>query len=267
MQLWGVVFLINDIRRAELFVSDMDGTVYLGDKSIDGAAEFVNVLRKCGKRLLFFTNNASKTKHFYTEKLKRLGFGDCEVMTAGDVTISYLLSHYPEKSVYLLGTELLKNDMLKAGINTVSSAKADIVVSSFDTELTYEKVRTACDAIANGALYLATHPDYKCPLEGGRYLPDSGAIAAMITAATGKVPKFLGKPYKETAEAICAATGIPPEKSVCIGDRLYTDIALAKNSGMISALVLSGETVRSDITSENEPDYIFESIRDIIQLL
>lgn len=264
---YGGGFLANDIRKAALFVSDLDGTVYLGDRPIDGAVELANALRKRGKRLLFFTNNASKTKRFYTEKLKRLGFGDCEVMTAGDVTISYLLRNYPEKSVCLVGTELLKSDMLTAGINIVNSAEADIVVSSFDTELTYEKVRTACDAIANGALYLATHPDYKCPLDNGAFLPDSGAIAAMITAATGKTPKYLGKPYKETATAIGVATGVPAESTVCIGDRLYTDIALAKNSGMISALVLSGETVQSDITEENRPDYVFGSVADIIELL
>lgn len=259
--------MTNDICQAALFVSDLDGTVYLGNRPLNGAVEFVTALRKRGKRLLFFTNNASKTKDFYTSKLQRLGFGECEVMTAGDVTISYLLRNHDGKKVFVVGTELLKFDMLSAGINVVDTANADIVVSSFDTELTYKKVQTACDAIANGALYLATHPDFKCPLDNGAFLPDSGAIAAMITAATGKVPKYLGKPYKETAEAICAATGIPPEKTVCIGDRLYTDIALAKNSGMISALVLSGETARADINEENKPDYVFESIRDIAELL
>lgn len=259
--------MANDIRQAELFVSDMDGTVYLGNRPLNGAVEFVTALRKRGKRLLFFTNNASKTKDFYISKLQRLGFGECEVMTAGDVTISYLLRNHNSKKVFVVGTELLKFDMLNAGINVVDTANADIVVSSFDTELTYQKVRTACDAIASGALYLATHPDFKCPLDSGAFLPDSGAIAAMITAATGKAPKYLGKPYKETADAICAATGISPEKSVCIGDRLYTDIALAKNSGMISALVLSGETTRADITEENKPDCVFESIRDIAELL
>lgn len=255
------------IINAKLFVSDMDGTVYLGDQTIEGAVEFVKALRRNNKRLLFFTNNASRTKDYYVKKLKRLGFGECDVMTAGDVTINFLKRNYPDKPVFILGTELLKKDMIRAGINVTESDTADIVVTSFDTELTYSKVRTACDAIHNGAMFICTHPDLNCPIEGGKQLPDSGAIAAMISTATGKSPKFLGKPYAETAEAISHTTGIPLDKTVCIGDRLYTDIALAKNSGMTSALVLSGESVVSDINEKNEPDFIFNSVKDIIKLL
>lgn len=253
------------INNAKLFVSDMDGTVYLSDTAIPGAIDFARRLKEREKRLLFFTNNASRTKDYYIEKLKRLGFGECEVMTAGDVTINYLCRNHPNKKVYLVGTNLLKNYMINAGINIVDTEDADIVVSSFDTELTYKKLHTACDALHNGALYLCTHPDFNCPLAGGKLMPDSGAIAAMITAATGKEPIYLGKPNAETAKAITATTNIPPQSIVCIGDRLYTDIALAKNSGMISALVLSGETKLNDITDDNKPDFVFESVYSMIE--
>lgn len=254
---------IERLRDTKLFVCDMDGTVYLGDTPINGADEFVDCIRKKGKRLLFFTNNASKTSEFYREKLLRLGFGECDVVTAGDVTTSYLNAHYRGKRVFLVGTKALEKDMLKAGINLVYDKNADIVVSSFDTELTYEKVRIACDALHAGALYLCTHPDFNCPLQGGGWLPDSGAIAAMISAATNKSPKYLGKPYEETALAIERITGVAPMDCACIGDRLYTDIALGKNSGMLSLLVLSGETKEKNLTEENAPDLVFDSIADI----
>lgn len=255
------------LKNAKLFVSDMDGTVYLGDEPIDGAVDFVNAFKGSEKRLLFFTNNASRTKGFYTEKLKRLGFGECEVMTSGDVTINYIKANYPKKTVFLVGTEDLKNEMLKAGICITDSDRAEIVVSSFDTELTYKKLQTACDAIRAGALYICTHPDLNCPLDGGRLAPDSGAIEAFIEAATGKAPIYLGKPYKETSAAISDYMNVPREYIVCVGDRLYTDVALAKNSGMVSVLVLSGETGRNDITERYSPDFVFDSVRDIIKFI
>ena len=255
--------LLSRLKETRLFVCDMDGTIYLGDEPIKGAAEFATHVKAQGKKLLFFTNNASRTKDFYKEKLCRLGFGDWDVMTAGDVTANYLNTHHKDKTVYLLGTAALKGEMQKAGIKLTDTADADIVVSSFDTELTYEKLRIACDALHAGALYLCTHPDLNCPLNGGGWLPDSGAIAAMVSAATGKTPKYLGKPYKETAEAIARITNTPAELTASIGDRLYTDIALAKNSGMLSLLVLSGETKMCDITAENAPDLVFDTVYDI----
>ncbi len=254
------------IKNAKLFICDMDGTVYLGERVLDGALEFVKKVKESDKEFLFFTNNASRRKEDYLEKLERLGFGECELMTSGDVTINYLQRHYPDKTVYVLGTEALRNSMRAAGVKLVEDASADIVVSSFDTELTYEKLCIACDGVRNGAVYLSTHPDYNCPTDGG-FIPDSGAIAALITASTGRTPKYLGKPYKETAEAICALKEVKPGECISIGDRLYTDIAMAKNSGMTSILVLSGETKERDVSEANRPDFIVKSVKNLISVL
>lgn len=256
----------NKLKNAKLFICDMDGTVYLGERVLDGALEFVKLLKEKGRELIFFTNNASKCKEDYIKKLKRLGFEDTELMTSGDVTINYLLENHPRKSVYVLGTKALVESMISAGVNVVDNAKADIVVSSFDTELTYEKLCIACDALRNGAVYLSTHPDFNCPVDGG-FIPDSGAIAALITASTGKTPKYLGKPYKETAEAICKLKGVKPEECVSIGDRLYTDIAMAKNARMLSILVLSGETKAEDVTKENKPNFVLNGVKDLLGIL
>ena len=178
----------SELKKIKLFVLDMDGTIYLGDKILPGAIEFVHTARRMGKKVVFFTNNASKNPNNYVEKLNRMGFGATreDVVTAGDVTIEYLKRNRPDEAVYLVGTPALHNSFEEAGIQI--SENANIVVSSFDTTLTYEKLVISCDLIRNGADFYCTHPDFNCPTENG-FIPDSGAIAALITASTNKSPR------------------------------------------------------------------------------
>ena len=260
---------INILKEKELYIFDMDGTVYLGGKPFDFAIRFIKNLKESGKRVLFFTNNASHTDAFYIAKLNRMGFevSENEIMTSGDVTVEYLNRHRSGKSVYLVGVDELVDDFSNKGINLVDgkSESADIVVTSFDTTLTYEKLDNACRLIRNGAEFLSTHPDFNCPTETG-FIPDSGAITAFVTASTGKLPTYFGKPYRETIEMICEATGVDREKMCIFGDRLYTDIALGKKFGVTSVLVLSGETQMSDVVvaaDVDKPDYVFESLDSV----
>ena len=254
------------LSETELFVLDMDGTIYLGEKVLPGAIEFIETARRLGRKVIFFTNNASRNPNDYVNKLTRLGFkaSRSDVVTAGDVTIRFLNRYRKGKSVYLVGTPALA-DSFREG-NITLSDNADIVVSSFDTTLTYEKLVRACDLIRNGSEYFCTHPDFNCPTETG-FIPDSGSIAALITASTGKVPKFFGKPYRETAEMISDLFSVPFSKTAIVGDRLYTDIALGKNNGILSVLVLSGETKISDVNEKNAPDITLDGIGDIIKYL
>ncbi|MBQ0109957.1 MAG: HAD-IIA family hydrolase [Clostridiales bacterium] len=256
----------SELSKIKLFVLDMDGTIYLGDKVLPGAVEFVHTARKSGRKVIFFTNNASKNPNNYVEKLERLGFGAVrsDVVTAGDVTIEFLKRHRPGKSVYLVGTPALEESFKSAGIEL--SEKSDIVVTSFDTTLTYEKLVIACDLIRNGAEFLCTHPDFNCPTETG-FIPDSGAIAALVTASTGVQPKYFGKPYKETADMIYELFGVPFEETAIVGDRIYTDIALGKNNGINSVLVLTGETKLEDVNESNAPDIILDGICDITRYM
>ena len=260
---------VDIIKEKELYIFDMDGTVYLGGKPFDFAIRFIKNLKASGKRVLFFTNNASHTDDFYVAKLNRMGFevSKNEIMTSGDVTVEYLNRHRAGKSVYLVGVDELVEDFSKKGINLIDgkSESADIVVTSFDTTLTYEKLDNACRLIRNGAEFLSTHPDFNCPTETG-FIPDSGAITAFVTASTGKLPIYFGKPYRETIEMICEATGVDREKMCIFGDRLYTDIALGKKFGVTSVLVLSGETQMSDVIAAEDvdkPDYVFESLDNV----
>ena len=261
------------LSEKKLYIFDMDGTIYLGYNVFDFAIRFINDLRKNGKKILFFTNNASHTDEYYLKKLTKLGFSPSpdEIMTSGDVTIEFLKRHRAGKNVYLVGTPELVENFRENGIPmlTGSEESADIVVTSFDTTLTYEKMDNACRMVRNGAEYLSTHPDFNCPTETG-FIPDSGAIAAFVTASTGKVPTYFGKPYKETVEMISEATGVSVEKMCIFGDRLYTDIALGKKHGVTAVLVYSGETTPEDVeaaTVAEKPDYAFPSLDEVDQVM
>ena len=263
------------IKSKKLYIFDMDGTIYLGGRPFDFAKRFIKNLRASGRRVLFFTNNASHTSPFYLKKLERLGFepSEDEIMTSGDVTLEFLKRHRAGKSVYLVGTDELVEEYADKGIKLVNGESdprhADIVITSFDTSLTYEKLNIACRLIRNGAEYLSTHPDFNCPTEDG-FIPDSGAIAALVTASTGKTPTYFGKPYKETVEMIGEATGFAREEMCIFGDRLYTDIALGKSFGVTSVLVLSGETTEEDVDAalpKDKPDFAFASLDDVDKLM
>ncbi len=256
----------NELKNIQLFVLDMDGTIYLGDKILPGAIDFVKETRESGRKVVFFTNNASKNPNDYVEKLNRMGFGAVrsDVVTAGDVTIEYIKRNHNGEKVYLVGTPALEKSFIEAGIEL--SENANIVVTSFDTTLTYEKLVIACDLIRNGATFYCTHPDYNCPTETG-FIPDSGAIAALVTASTNVLPKYFGKPHKETADMISQLFNTPFEKTAIVGDRLYTDIALGKNNGLMSVLVLSGETKIEDVNESNAPDIILNGIGEILNYL
>lgn len=263
----------SPIKEKKLYIFDMDGTIYLGGRPFDFAIRFIKNLRAAGKRVLFFTNNASHTTTFYMQKLTRLGFEprEDEIMTSGDVTLEFLKRYRAGKSVYLVGTDELVEEYRTKGIHLLNGdeAQADIVITSFDTTLTYEKLDNACRLVRGGAEYLSTHPDMNCPTETG-FIPDSGAIAAFVTASTGKTPTYFGKPYRETVEMIAEATGFSNDEMCIFGDRLYTDIALGKKFGVTSVLVLSGETQPDDVDAANEadkPDYVFPSLAEVDQIM
>lgn len=249
----------------KLFILDMDGTIYLDDTPIPGAKEFVKTAREKGKRIIYFTNNASKSIEMYYEKLNRLGFevSDGDVISSADVTIDFLNKNHAGQSVYLVGTPALEESFVKGGINLSDGTKADIVVVSFDTTVTYEKLKNACMLIDKGAIFYSTHPDFVCPVKDG-YIPDSGAICALVTAATGKKPRYFGKPHYETASYLINHAKVDFNSAAVVGDRLYTDIALGKANGITSILVLSGESTKSDINNQNAPDFVVESIGNLI---
>ncbi len=262
---------IGLLTSAELFVLDLDGTFYLGDRLIDGALAFVRYVQEKGRKILFFTNNSSRSPRVYLDRLASMGCpitGE-QMMTSGDVAIAWLKSHCPGQRVYLVGTPALVESFREAGICLTDGdgTRPDIVMVGFDTTLTYHKLERACTFIREGALFLATHPDINCPTEDG-FIPDCGAFCAAITLSTGVRPKYFGKPFEETLDMILLRTGAARERVAFVGDRLYTDVAAGVNHGALGFLVLSGETRAEDIEkSDVRPSAVFQSLGEMRRLL
>jgi len=263
---------LSDIR---CLVLDMDGTFYLGDRLLETSVGFLETLRESGRRFLFFTNNSSKSPDDYLSKLSRMGveIRSEEMMTSGDVAVSFLLRERPGKTVFLLGTESLKRQFGSAGIRLIDPASgwtpgfgnpvADIVMVGFDTSLAYDALSQACWHIRAGAEFLATHLDWNCPVEGG-FIPDCGAMCALVEASTGRKPRFLGKPCMETMKAVLERTGACVEEVAFIGDRLYTDVATGVGNGASGILVLTGEAQEADIPgSDVKPTWVFPSLKEL----
>jgi HAD superfamily hydrolase (TIGR01450 family) len=271
------------LRDTELFVLDMDGTFYLGDEILDGALDFLESVKRAGKKYIFFTNNSSVSSENYIEKLKKMNchISKDMIMTSGDVMIRFIRSRYPDKSVYLLGTPELEKSFREAGVNLFESERdekaamshaiceniPDIVVVAFDKTLNYEKLSNACVYIMKGAKFLATHLDINCPVKEG-FIPDCGAMCAAIELSTKVSPKFVGKPCKETVDMVVDATGVDASKISFVGDRIYTDVATGVNNGAMGVLVLTGECKLSEVPdSDVQPDVIFDSIKEMGELL
>lgn len=256
------------LAGVKLFVLDMDGTFYLGDRLIEGSLEFLAKVEETGRRFVFFTNNSSKVPAAYQEKLARMG---CmveagRVLTSGDVTIAFLQRQHPGKTVYLVGTPLLEESFRQAGIPLVAE-DPDLVVVGFDTTLTYQKLERACHYIRQGAPFLATHLDINCPTEDG-FIPDCGAMCALITKSTGVAPRYLGKPFPETVDMVLALTGASREEVAFVGDRLYTDVATGVNNGAKGLLVLTGEATLDDVAvSLVKPTCVYDSLWEMSQYL
>ena len=253
------------LENKQLFILDMDGTVYLGDQLFPETLPFLQRVTDSGKKYLFFTNNASRSPETYVTRLQSMGIpaGREQILTSGDVTIHFLKTHRAGKTVYLVGTPDLVQSFREAGIPLVEE-DPDIVLISFDLTLTYEKLEKACRFIREGAEFLSTHPDLNCPVPGG-FIPDSGSICALVTASTGVEPRYFGKPYAETIQMLIETTGCRKEDMAIVGDRLYTEIAMGVNFGVDAVLVLSGETTLEDLkTSSIQPDYIVSNIGELL---
>ncbi|MCL2539486.1 MAG: HAD-IIA family hydrolase [Oscillospiraceae bacterium] len=261
---------MRKLDEIKLFMLDMDGTIYLGDRLFPCTLPFLERLGENGAEHLFLTNNSSRGKAAYLEKLERLGIpgGELRLMTSGDATIDYLQREYREKSVFLVGTGALADSFLASGIELRGYEDADMAVVGFDTELSYEKLNGLYQMVNRGKRYICTHPDLVCPTEKG-FIPDIGATIAYIKALTGREPDLIiGKPERYMIEAAAKRFSVSVDDIAMVGDRLYTDIAMANRAGATSVLVLSGETKRSDLTaSEIKPDYVFEDLAGLTELL
>jgi len=256
-----------DLKEKKLFLLDMDGTIYLGDRLFDGTIPFLATARRNGARCIFLTNNSSRSTSDYVSKLSRMGI-ECsadDVFTSVEASAIYLKQHFENTRVFAAGTRAMVSELKSLGIDATDDPDGSegAVLQGFDTELNYGKVHMACRLIEKGAAFLACNIDRVCPTEDG-YMPDCGSICEMIKAATGKGPIFIGKPNASMIQTVLRKTMTPAEYAVMVGDRLYTDIACGLNAGVDTVLLLSGETKLEDLAkSDICPTYVMEGISQL----
>lgn len=249
------------------YVFDLDGTLYLGEDALPGATETVTFLRGSGARLAFVTNNPLQLPADWARKLRRLGFevADEEVISSTDALIAYLLQHHTDARLFPIAEPPLIHLLLTAGFRMASDPdRTDVVVVSFDRGFHYDKLRLAFRAVNAGARIIATNPDAYCPSPDGG-LPDCGAILAALEAASGqRADAIVGKPSALLAATVIQRLGSPPEDTLVVGDRLETDIRMARNAGLASALVLTGAThVAPSPLAPDRPDFVIHSVREL----
>lgn len=248
--------------RAYLF--DLDGTIFLGDEVLPGAAETISKLRAAGKRTIFLSNNPTRTRRQYAEKLTRMGIpcGVEDVVNSSFVLVRWLLREAPGACLFVVGEEPLKSDLLEAGFGLSEEAgEIDVVVASFDRDFSYRKLQVAFDAIRAGARLVGTNPDRYCPVPGGGE-PDAAAMIAAIEACTGvKCDPIVGKPSPIMVETVMSMLGVPSGDCIMVGDRLETDMRMGIEAGMATCLVLTGDANRERLEASGMmPTFVFESV-------
>ncbi len=263
---------MSALHTIRLFLFDMDGTLYLGDRLFDFTPSLLDGIRANGGRYLFMTNNSSKSVADYVKKLAKLGITATEedFITSSQATAYYLKQHHPDARLYVCGTRSLIAELEKEGF-TVTTAldEVDVIVMGFDTELTFRKLEDVSRLLLtrDSIPYIATNPDYVCPTEFGS-VPDCGSVCDMIFNATGKRPVFIGKPSPLMPTLAMRMTGYGKEETAVIGDRIYTDVKSGLNAGVLSILVMSGETTEAVLNaSEDKPDLVLQDASEILSLM
>lgn len=255
------------------FVFDLDGVVYRGEEPLPGAADTIRSLRQLGHQVFFFTNNSSKSRPFYQEKLQHMDIpADIEhIMTAGYAAALYLLETGAKgASVLAIGEFGLLGELEAAGMELTDEEPVDYVVVGIDRKFNYDTLVKAQHAILHGARFIATNPDTTYPLEGGRIVPGNGALVAAIQAASGVEPIMIGKPETPAMHEILELAHATAADTVVVGDRLDTDIQAGNRIGATTVLVLTGITTQAEAEAaqgDSKPHFVIERLPDLLNVL
>ena len=257
------------VKKTKLYLFDMDGTLYLGDRLFDFTRELLAEIRRTGGKYLFMTNNSSKSVADYVRKLEKMGISSTrdDFITSSQATAYYLKEHHWGKTLYVCGTKSLIAELEEEGFATTTNVdEAQCVVMGFDTELTFQKLWDVSKILLTkkDIPYIATNPDLVCPTEFGS-VPDCGSVCIGIKNATGREPVVIGKPSPLMPELAMARWGYSREETAVIGDRIYTDVKSGLNAGVTGILVLSGESTLK--TLEESPDKPHLVLKDAGELL
>jgi 4-nitrophenyl phosphatase len=255
----------------EAAVLDLDGTVYRGDELLPGAAAAIDRLREAGVDCLFFSNNPTKSRAAYAERLRNLGIGvdESAVLSSGTVTARFLADEHAEDRIFVVGSDGLREQFEAAGLEVVADATtADVLVASYDLEFGYGDMLAGYRALEAGAVFYGTDPDLLVPAADGM-IPGSGAIINAVGGVVDRRPaKILGKPSAEAQRAVLETLGVDPEDCVVVGDRLDTDIALGERAGMTTVLVRTGVSPDTEAAeSDVRPDFVVDSLAELETVL
>ena len=260
------------IEKLKLYLFDMDGTLYLGSRLYDFTIELLEEIKRTGGKYLFITNNSSKSVNDYVKKLASMGISATreDFLTSSQATAYYLHKHHEGKTLYVCGTESLKEE-LRSEVFTITTEldKVECIVMGFDTELTFQKLHDVSYLLLTqpDLPYIATNPDLVCPTEFGS-VPDCGSVCIGIKNATGKEPIVIGKPSPLMPQLAMDKVGVAPEQTCVVGDRIYTDVKSGLAAGCVGILVLSGETTVDILNaSDVKPDLVLESGQQILDIL
>ncbi|MFT3860064.1 HAD-IIA family hydrolase [Micropruina sp.] len=268
----------TDVLRAPIefydaYIFDLDGTIYLGDHLLPGAARAITELRRRDIPIRYLSNNATKDPAMYARMLTDLGLPTPVEDIANTIvtTTRWLLANHPDAVLFPISEEPLHRALTEAGFRLSDDpAQIDIVIASYDRSFDYRKLQIAFDAIwyHRRAFLIETNPDRFCPFPGGRGEPDCASITAAIEACTRtRCVRSLGKPDPIMLQVTMQGLDARLEHSVMVGDRLQTDIRMALDAGMVSGLVLTGEATADDVralTDEHRPSYVLDRIDRLI---
>ena len=260
------------VEKAKLYLFDMDGTLYLGDRLYDFTIELLAEIRRTGGKYLFMTNNSSKSVADYVKKLAKMGITATrdDFITSSQATAYYLKEHHQGQTLYVCGTRSLIEELESEGFETTTDIeKAQCVVMGFDTELTFQKLWDVSKILLTkkDIPYIATNPDLVCPTEFGS-VPDCGSVCIGIKNATGREPVVIGKPSPLMPELAMEKWGYTKEQTAVIGDRIYTDVKSGLNAGANTILVLSGEsTLKTLEEAPEKPHFVLEDAGLLIPYL
>ena len=261
----------NALGNIDLYLFDMDGTLYLGNQLFGFTTELLSKIKAAGKRYMFMTNNSSKSVEDYIKKLASLGICATrdEFITSSQATAYYLKKHHAGAKLYVCGTESLKKELEKEGFAiTEDTQETEVIVMGFDTELTFKKLSDVSYMLCTRDMpYIATNPDYVCPTEFGS-VPDCGSVCDMIYNATGKRPTVIGKPEPLMPILAMEKAGVFPKNTAVVGDRIYTDVKSGLAAGAVAVLVMSGETTKEILeSSHDKPDFVLENAGELADFI
>lgn len=260
------------LQRIRLYLFDMDGTLYLGDRLYSFTIELLDSIKKTGGKYLFMTNNSSKSVEDYIKKLEKLGIEATreDFITSSQATAYYLKEHHDGQKLYVCGTNSLKKELQMEGFTVTENLdEVECIVMGFDTELTFKKLEDVSKLLLTRPElpYIATNPDLVCPTEYGS-VPDCGSVCEMIYNATKKRPIVIGKPSPLMPQLAMSRNGYRKEETAVIGDRIYTDVKSGLNAGITGILVLSGETTVEILNaSEDKPHLVLQDASEILEVL